>query len=191
MLLNQQPKKFIELIAKSKNRGWCMKHYCTTCGAGHFRESLKKIANLEEDLSSTPISKLLGHSDSVHLIRTIVPRWSAALQIVVSETSLSLNWDTILASWFPQASQNATFLDHIIFYILPRINCSSSTLQKWTDQSASMAIESKDASLLESLIRRLGSQSQSYAGLVDTGIRVSQTYKPLERALKSEAWFNN
>lgn len=162
---------FVDLLVKAKKEQWCVRPFCTTCGSRDFRTHLAEIESLAEDLLKTHPLELLVH-----------PSWSRALRIAAYDFRL-MDWDSILQSWLSKAGGNINFLDHVFFYLIENVLCKSETREKWANVCIETALDSKDPSLLESLIRVLGVSAATRTELIETALEVSLTNHRLHQAL--------
>lgn len=162
---------FVDLLVKAEKEQWCVQPFCTTCGARNFRTQLAKIESLAEDLRKTRPPELLEHLS-----------WSDALRITAYDFRF-IDWDSILQSWLPEAVGNINFLDHVFFYLIAHVPCKLETREKWVDACIGTALDSKNPSLLESLIRVLGASAATHPKLIETALEISLTNYRLHHAL--------
>lgn len=164
---------FVDLLVKAEKEHWCVTYFCTTCGGPDFRTRLAEIEmdSLAEDLRKTHPHELLAH-----------PSWSDALRITANDFRL-MNWDGILQSWLPEVGENIDFLDHVLFYLINYVACKSETRELWVNVCISTALGNKNPSLLESLIRILGTSAATHPELIKTALEISPTNYRLHHAL--------
>jgi hypothetical protein len=164
---------FVDLLVKAEKEHWCGTYFCTTCGNRDFRTRLAEIEmkSLAEDLQKTHTHELLAH-----------PSWSDALRITAHDFRF-MNWDGILQSWLPEAGENINFLDHVLFYLINYVPCKSETRELWVSVCIAKALSSKNPSLLESLIRVLGSSAANHPEVIEAALEISATNYRLHNAL--------
>ncbi|MBA3018706.1 MAG: hypothetical protein KKH20_05845, partial [Proteobacteria bacterium] len=70
---------FIDLVRKASSLNWCMKPYCTTCGAMDFRSALQEVGGK----LGGPLADALADVNLDEL--TSMPNWEDAIQIAVRD----------------------------------------------------------------------------------------------------------
>ncbi len=163
---------FLDLLAKAEKNNWCVQPFCTTCGARDFRTALSEIESLGNDLRKTHPHELLEHHS-----------WADALRITAYDFQFTIDWDSILQSWLIEAGENVIFLDHVFFYLIANVPCKTTTHEKWADVCKATALSSKNPSLLESLIRVLGTSAVNCPELIEVALEISVANYRLHQAL--------
>jgi hypothetical protein len=175
---------FLGLLAEAEQKEWCVRFFCTTCGARDFRTRLKNIGPtaLIEDLRKTNPYEILKHQG-----------WTDALRITEHDFGITMDWDSILQSWLSEIQRSEsyeyiTFLDYVLFHLLWHVPRQAETYKQWLDACVAAAISSRDPSLLESLIRVLGTDTATYPKLLETALEIHPTYSWLHDALAESGY---
>lgn len=154
---------FIETLRNANQQRWCVKPFCTTCGAQDFRAALRKLAGangkgLVEALSSLDLSELRTLSE-----------WDDAIRLALGEINQAPHMDEVLRAWLPHLQENIALADVVLFYFVKRgalfAPMSVEILRVWIDACVKLAVETRNESLLESLVYTLGARVKSYADL--------------------------
>src|SRR6266851_10190450 len=141
--------EFTELVKLAAKSRWCTDLYCTTCGNMEFRT---RLAAMDNEFGGR-MSNLLSALDLDEY--TALGKWLSCLRIAFVDLPFSPQRDGILKNWLPYARTNVRFADGILYYLvryLPR----NEIRESWISSCADLAVESKDASLVESLVWVLG-----------------------------------
>ena len=152
---------FLALVADSRQRGLCTRPWCTTCAATEFREALRRDrAGLAADLASLPLADL-----------EVTPDWGDPLRLALDELGSAELMDHVLQAWLPHLDDHVRLADLVVFYYVRRgalfAPMSVDTLQEWLGRSIDVANQSRDSSLVESLIYTLGGQIKEHPELVE------------------------
>jgi hypothetical protein len=154
---------FTEILEYANQHDWCVKPYCTTCGAHEYRDSLHELSletnnGLVVSLSMTDVSCLLKYSN-----------WDDAVRIALMEIKSAENMDCVLKSWMSSIHKNIKLADIVLFYHVRRgavfAPMSVEVHKDWTGKCVELAIRTKDESLLESLIYTLQKDVKEFEGL--------------------------
>ncbi|MDB4712366.1 hypothetical protein OAF35_06815 [Verrucomicrobiales bacterium] len=102
-------KTFIEIINLAKEKGWCMKPFCTTCGCCEFRGELRKLSEeyesgLVDALCATSLSALQNSLN-----------WKDAVRVSLGDISDGKGLDKVLKSWLPNLKENIGGSGSILF----------------------------------------------------------------------------
>jgi len=143
-------KKFEDIISQAFTYNWCVDPHCTTCGSREFKSALLQLNNEVDN----GLVKALESIDIQGIVN--FPRWSACLQIALNFIKNPDDMDSILSSWLPKLSSNIRLADLVLFHFVKR-GClfapmSIDMLRNWVDACITLAIQTKDESLIESLI---------------------------------------
>lgn len=163
---------FLKLVEKAERENWCVRPWCTTCGSRDFRASVATTSDLQSALESIDLQALVSHAE-----------WCDMLRIVALDTPL-LNWNRIFSSWLPFAKKHVDFADHVFFYLVSRVPCDKRTFDDWRETCISLALETSNTSLLESLVRILGKRASKYEDLLESAVRESSRCSLLRNALE-------
>ncbi len=162
----------LQVIAEADRMNWCVRPWCTTCGARDIRSAVASITNLQSTLESVDLEKLTSYRN-----------WSDALRVVAIDNRISLDWGHILLSWLPFASEHVEFADHVLFYLVRELPCDRQVRDSWVNMCVDLALKTKHISLLESLVWLLGKNATKYDGLIENALEQSSNSSLLRKAL--------
>ena len=154
-----------------------MTPYCTTCGSLDYRNKLKELAGP----LGGPLANALEDIDINEL--TIVPKWQDGLLIAVIDLPMSMQVEGILRTWLPRAIGNIRFADYVLFKIARYLPRQSDTRRDWLNACMAMAIDSKDFSLVESLMLVLGQDANNHQELMTIATDYARTSGQMRRVL--------
>lgn len=178
---------FLDILTIAVQNHWCVKPFCTTCGANEFRNSLQVLAHsshnsLVEALSMLDINEL-----------RIFPDWDDALRIALGEIKNALDMDKVLKGWLPHLDANVVLADIVLFYFVRRgalrVPMSIEVLSEWLDACIALALRTYNESLLESLVYTLGSEIQDYKELWAAVVDISGKSRKIQLALQRRELF--
>lgn len=167
---------FTELVKLATRSRWCTSLYCTTCGNMEFRT---RLAALDNGLGG-PLSNLLLNLDLDEL--TSAGAWLDCLRIAFIHLPFAPQRDGLLNCWLPYARTNVRFADGVLYYIIP--HSRGEVRESWIGSCVDLALETKDASLVESLIWVLRSELPRYPKLVNEAHLLTQTSPKVQTALR-------
>lgn len=150
----------LDIMREGNSRKWCMTPYCTTCGSLEYRSMLKELAGP----FGGPLANALQDIDINEL--TSVPNWQDGLLIAIIDLPISMQVDGILKTWLPKAVANIRFADYVLFKIVRCLSRESNTRREWIKLCLEMAVETKDFSLIESLVLVLGQDAKNFPELI-------------------------
>lgn len=168
----------LDIIREASNRKWCMQPYCTTCGSLDYRNKLKEFSGP----LGGPQADALVDIDINEL--THIPDWQGGLLIAIIDLPMrSMQVDGILRAWLAKAIGNIQFADFVLFKIARILPKHSDTRRDWINTCMAMAIDSKDFSLVESLILVLGQDAKNHAELMSIAADHAKTSAQMRRML--------
>lgn len=164
----------LDAMREANERQWCVSLYCTTCGALDYRKRLRESggplgAHLVDHLAAIDIDELMA-----------IPRWQEALVIAVIDTPFV---GVALEAWLAKAKGNIRFADETLYNIIRSVSSREGIRIKWVNVCMAMAIESKDFSLVESLVLVLGRDSMKYPELIDVAMAHAKRDVQMRRVL--------
>ena len=168
----------LDLMREGTRYKWCMTPYCTTCGSLEYRNKLKNLAG---PLGGGPLANALDEIDIDELMR--IPRWQDGLLIAVIDLPISMQVDGVLKAWLPKATQNIRFADYVLFKITKHLPRQSDTRRDWINACKTMAVDTKDFSLVESLILVLGQDAKNQPELLGIAADFARTSSQMRRVL--------
>lgn len=167
----------LDLIREGTDRKWCMTPYCTTCGSRDYRSKLKELAGP----LGGPLANALEEIDIDEL--TSISKWQDGLLIAIIDLPIAIKVDGVLKAWLPKAIENIRFADFVLFKIVRYLPGHSDTRREWINTCRSMAVNSKDCSLVESLILVLGQDAKSHPELLEIATELAKTSPQMRRIL--------
>lgn len=168
--------EFTELVKLASKSRWCTSLYCTTCGNAEFRMRLGALDNG----FGGPLADLLSNLDLDEY--TALGKWLDCLRIAFVDLPFAPQRDGILKNWLPHARTNVRFADGVLYYIIPYI--SGDMRESWIASCIDLALGSRDASLVESLVWVLRSDLPRYPNLVDVAHDLTATSARVHTALR-------
>jgi hypothetical protein len=167
--------EFTELVRLAGKSRWCTSLYCTTCGNGEFRS---RLAALDNGFGGR-LSNLLSELDLNEY--TTLGDWLDCLRLAFIHLPFAPQRDAALKNWLPYARTNVRFADGVLFYIIRYV--SGEIRESWIASCVDLAIESKDTSLIESLVWVVHSDLTRYPDLVDVAHNLAATSAKVRTAL--------
>jgi hypothetical protein len=132
----------------------------------------QSIADLQSVLASLDLDQFTAYK-----------YWYNMLRITVMDHRKSFDWGIILQAWLPFALQHIRFADVVLYHIAARARSDRETRNEWITACVDLALRTKYAPLLESLVRILGPKAANYQNLVETALELSPRNKLLRGAL--------
>ena len=146
--------RFMGLLRQLNAKRWCTDPHCTTCGAMPFRSAFNALyehdlRGLADDLASMDLTELQQARG-----------WDGALRIVfdcLDEPGLR---ERVFNAWLEKLDAQPRIADFVLFHYMRHGSLfgriSNDLLSRWVEQCEAIALESSDASLVESLVYTLG-----------------------------------
>jgi len=91
----------------------------------------------------------------------------------------------ILRRWLATCPDNIQFVDVVIFYLLPHAFVSAEINEQWVAKAVSMAVASRDNSLVESLVWRLRGGLDKYPDLLNLATELQKASPAIAKAMNS------
>jgi len=166
-----------DIIRKAHEQKWCMTPYCTTCGAREYRNLLKDLAG--------PLGGGLANAlaDINPQDLTSIPNWQDALIIALIDLPISLQVEGVLKAWLPKTTDNIFFADFVFYEIVRYLPKDNKTRNIWIEHCMTMALNTKDFSLIESLILVLRQDALKYSELIAIAKEYAKTSAQMRRVL--------
>jgi len=174
-----QKNLFLQILCKATENKWCVKLYCTTCGAMDFRSALQDLGG---ELGG-PLADALADVDLDEL--TSMPNWEDAIQIAVRDLPLPGQATALLESWLERAHQNLRFFDFVLYRLVRYLPVDHPVRLTWIAKGVSIAEETHDFSLIESLILTLRNNAPQYSQLMSLAIVFAKESKQMRRVLRN------
>ncbi|MBC7929889.1 MAG: hypothetical protein H7Z38_04905 [Rubrivivax sp.] len=169
--------EFAQLVKKASELNWCTQIYCTTCANGEFRKDLKQLGGG----NSFELAQVLADLDIDEY--SWLRDWDDCLRIAFLHLPFPGQHEKILSSWIPKLNKNIRFADVVLFYIVRSLPFGIETSRAWISACVNLAVNSKDESLVESLVWVLRSELPKYDGLIHTAKHLSATSFKVKRAM--------
>ena len=168
-----------DIIRKANEQKWCVTPYCSTCGAHEYRNALRELsgpmggglANALEDID-------------LHEI-TWLPNWQDALLVAIMDLPISQQVEGVLEAWLPKISGHIVFADLILYKIVRYMRKDNATRNNWIERCIDIAINSRNFSLIESLLLVLRREVWNYRKLIAIAKEYSYSSAQMDRVLRN------
>ena len=168
-----------DIISKAHEQKCCVTPYCTTCDSREYRDALKELsgpmggglANAIADIDLQDIS--------------LLPNWQDALLIAIMDLPLSQQVEGVLEAWLPKISDHIVFADLILYKIIRYMRKDNVTSNNWIERCIDIAINSRNFSLIESLLLVLRRDAWDYPKLIAVAKEYSHSSAQMDRALRN------
>jgi hypothetical protein len=168
-----------DIIRKANEQKWCMTPYCTTCGSREYRKALKDL--------SGPLGGGLANAlcDINFQEITSIPNWQDALLVAIIDLPISMQVGGVLKAWLEKTGSNIFFIDLVLYKIVRHLPKNNETRNLWIDHCMTMALNTKDFSLVESLILLLRKDALSHSELIAIAKEYAKTSAQMRRVLRN------
>ena len=166
----------LDVLADVRRKRWCTKLTCTTCGAHEYRRALDGVAG----------------PDGEHLARAMaeldLAAWydvedvGGALGLAFASLRARRHVDHVLAAWLPRLQGHIRIADAVLFHVVRPGSTSTDLAHQWLEAAETMALETGDPSLLESLLYTQGGRIRANTILWERIQIARRGYAPLDRA---------
>jgi len=130
-----------------------------------------------------PLADALADVDLDEL--TSMPNWEDAIQIAVRDLPLPGQATALLESWLERAHQNLRFFDFVLYRLVRYLPVDHPVRLTWIAKGVSIAEETHDFSLIESLILTLRNNAPQYSQLMSLAIVFAKESKQMRRVLRN------
>ena len=137
---------FIQVVQQAYEQRWCVKMYCTTCGATEYRSALQEVGG---ELGG-PLCDALSEVGTAELVA--IPNWVDALVLAMMSLPLPDQMVSVLEAWLGQQHLSVRFVDVVLFKVVRRLPDSYRIKDEWINKGKTLAIETRDFSLTETLL---------------------------------------
>lgn len=114
---------------------------------------------------------------------TTLRNWEDCLRIAFLYLPFPPQRTKVLNSWLPKIDLNIRFADVVLFYIVQYLPSDDEARTAWISACVSLAVKSKDTSLVESLIWILGSNLRAQPELLRVANHLNRTSAALHKAM--------
>jgi hypothetical protein len=168
-----------DIIRKANEQKWCMTPYCTTCGSREYRKALKDL--------SGPLGGGLANAlcDINFQEITSIPNWQNALLVAIIDLPISMQVGGVLKAWLEKTGSNIFFIDLVLYKIVRHLPKDNETRNLWIDHCMSVALNTKDFSLVESLILVLRQDALDHSELISIAKEYAKTSAQMRRVLRN------
>lgn len=170
---------FLEIVRTARERNWCTKPGCTTCGAREYRDALAELSGplgggLVKALANLEPGDLAGMSG-----------WQGPLLIAVGDLPFSTQINDVVEAWLPHLAADVAFADLVLYRIVRRLPAGNPLRAKWIEGCRALALETRDFSLVESLILVLGMDALLDADLISVASAHAEHSAQMRRVLRN------
>lgn len=162
---------FIEIVHKAEQNNWCTIPYCTTCGNTEIRNELRNIAGL----GGSELANMLSEIAPSEIMK--LPNWTDCIRLSFFEITYPGHQEKVLNSWLINLENQVYFADPILFYVVRTLPFGLSVGKNWVVKCVSMATETKNESLVESLIWTLKEKIREYPDLLHLAQQLTSSQK--------------
>lgn len=131
-------------------------------------------SHLAEELENAPLSELLQ-----------LNHWDGHLTVGFTMLRGSDLPERILRRWLESCPDDPRLVDVLIFYVLP-LAAGSEIRHAWFAKAANMAVASKDHSLIETMVWRLGGGLDKYPELLSLATELQKTSPQIAKAMHAQ-----
>ncbi len=170
---------FLLILREAVAKSWCMRPYCTTCGAMEFRSALQALGGK----LGGPLVNALADVSLDEL--TSLPEWDDAVEIAVRDLAFPAQAPSLLESWLARADQNLEFFDFVLYRIVRYLPEGHPVRAQWVTRAISIATQTRDFSLAESLILMLRDRALDHPELMDIAKAFAVTSAQMRRVLRN------
>lgn len=170
---------FLDIVRKACVQNWCVQPYCTTCGAMNYRSALREVGGMLGDDLADALAEV--NLDEL----TSLPKWEGALEIAVRDLPLPGQATSLLESWLERANQNLRFFDGVLYRLVRYLPKDHPVRIKWLIAGISLAVQTCDFSLVESLIPTLRQNSLQYDQLLAIAKSFAKESVQMRRVLRN------
>jgi hypothetical protein len=200
--MNSVSQHFID-FARAGDFGYC-RHYCAKCYFSfvrNFIEPMEKAhgtlpeggfpkdmwwdrvmelprvkTHLAEELENLPLREFLQ-----------LQHWDGQLCIAFAMLKDSGLQTAILRQWIKSCPEDARFVDVVVFYLLPRAFGGEAIYDEWISKAVKIAVDKRDASLVESLAWRLKAGVDKYPELLALATEMKNHSPAVAKAMNSRS----
>jgi hypothetical protein len=168
-----------DIISKAHEQNWCVTPYCTTCGAQEYRNALRELSGsmgggLADALADIDLQEI-----------SLLPNWKDALLVAIMDLPISQQVEDVLNAWLPKISDHIALADLLLYKIVRYMIKDNATRNNWIERCIDIAINSKNFSLIESLLLVLKRDAWDYPKLIAVAKEYANSSAQMERALRN------
>ena len=168
-----------DIIHKANEQNWCVTPYCTTCGAHEYRTALQELSGplgggLADALADINLQEI-----------SLLPNWQDALLVAIMDLPIAQQVDGVLEAWLPKMSDHVAFADLILYKIVRHMGKDNETRNNWIERCIDIVINSRNFSLIESLLLVLRREAWNYQKLIAIAKEYSYSSAQMDRVLRN------
>lgn len=168
-----------DIIRKAYEQNWCVMPYCTTCGAHEYRNALRELSGplgggLADALVDIDLQEI-----------SLLSNWQDALLVAIMDLPISQQLEGVLAAWLPKISDHVALADLILYKIIRYMRKDNATRNNWIERCMDIAINSRNFSLIESLLLVLRRDAWDNPKLIAIAKKYAKADVQMERALRN------
>ena len=167
------------IIRTAHEQNWCVTPDCTTCGSSEYRNALREL--------SSPLGGRLADALADIDLREIslLHNWQDALLVAIMDLPISQQVEGVLEAWLPKISGHIVFADLILYKIVRYMRKDNATRNNWIERCIDIAINSRNFSLIESLLLVLRREVWNYRKLIAIAKEYSYSSAQMDRVLRN------
>lgn len=170
---------FLKVLHQAVKENWCVQPYCTTCGAREFRSALRQVGGEFGGLLANALAEV--NLDEL----TSLPKWHDAIEIAVRDLPLLGQVTSLLEHWLGRANSNVRFFDVVLYKLVRYLPEEHPVRVEWIAEGIALAVETRDFSLVESLILTLRSNAVQHDRLMHLAKKLAIESKQMQRVLRN------
>lgn len=170
---------FLKVLHRAAKENLCVDPYCTTCGARKFRSALRQVGG---ELGG-PLADALADVNLDEL--TSLPKWAEAIEIAIRDLPLPGQSISLLEHWLARANENIRFFDIVLYKIVRYLPEEHPIRAQWISKGIVFAVETRDFSLVESLILTLRGKAVLHEELMHLANQFAARSKQMQRVLRN------
>ena len=170
---------FLDALRRAEEQNWCVQPSCTTCGARDFRSALRTIGG---ELGG-PLADALADVNVDEL--TSFAKWDDAIEIAVRDLPLPSQATSLLESWLPRAEENVRSFDVVLYKLARYFPEEHPVKAQWIAKGIALAVQTRDFSLVESLILTLRGKAVQHEELISLAKQFAVESKQMQRVLRN------
>jgi len=172
-------KPLYEIILKAHEQNWCVTPYCTTCGSSEYRNALKELSGplgggLADALADIDLQEI-----------SLLPNWQDALLVAIMDLPILQQVEDVLNAWLPKISDHIALADLILYKIVRYMRKDNATRNNWIVRCIDIAINSRNFSLIESLLLVLRREAWDHRKLIAIAKEYSYSSAQMDRVLRN------
>lgn len=116
--------------------------------------------------------------------------WQDPLLVAVMDLPFSGQLDEVLEAWLPHLPVHTAFADFVLYRIVRRMSADNRVRARWVDGCRVLARDTRDFSLVESLILVLGPAALQDADLISVASEHAEHSAQMQRVLRNACGLN-